>query len=138
MRQLDKNKVRHLSKFSQLILLNVDAYIVSSCNSIFPTHELIDTPVNSWFPFLESIFDYLYQLQANSSEVKFSKIETPIRQLPGIYDFTFSKVIIDQEELLLWAIYDYTELYEDFKHYQQKKNEFEILMETLERRSRNL
>ncbi len=138
MHQPDKKKVRHLSKFSQLILLSDEAHIISSCDSIFTTKELENIAVTTWFPFLESIFDYLMQLTLKSPEVKFSKIETPISQLPGIYDFNFSKILIDEQELLLWTIYDYTNLYEDFKNYQQRKNEYEILREILEMRHKNL
>jgi len=134
MQQLLEFQLRHRSKFSQLILLNKQATIVSSCDSIFNTTSLKDKPVIDWFPFLESIFTNIWEMTSNESNISFNKMETPIPQLPGTYDFSFSKTIIDKKELLLWCIYDYTDLYEDFKQFQQRKNELEIHRETLERR----
>lgn len=134
MQQLLEFQLRHRSKFSQLILLNKQAVIVSSCDSIFDTIPLKDKPVIDWFPFLESIFTNIWETASNQSNISFNKMETPIPQLPGTYDFSFSKIIIDKEELLLWCVYDYTDLYEDFKQFQQRKNELEIHRETLERR----
>jgi len=65
-------------------------------------------------------------------------VETPLPDLPGTYDFSFSKVNLKEEELLLWCIYDYTDLYEDLRQFQQRKNELEIHRETLERRHKAL
>ncbi len=138
MQQLRKFQLRHRSKFSQLILLDDQARITTSCNSIFDTQPLLDQPVTCSFPFLESIFKNIWSIRPSDANVFFSKIETPIPELPGIYDFTFSKINIEGKELLLWAIYDYTDLYEDFKQFQQRKNELEIHRETLERRYQSL
>lgn len=138
MQEQRKFQLRHRSKFSQLILLDNRAMIISSCNSIFDTQELLQRPVTEWFPFLESIFPQIWAMDQAQSNIFFNKIETPIPELPGIYDFTFSKVILDQQELLLWSIYDYTDLYEDFRQFQQRKNELEIHRERLERRFQSL
>ena len=134
MQELQKNQLRHRSKFSQLILLNHQAHIVSSCDSIFDTRPVRKEPVTDWFPFLESIYPNIWQLVKDQSNITFNKVQTLIPQLPGFYDFSFSKVTIGGEDLLLWSIYDYTDLYEDYKQFQQRRNELEIHRETLERR----
>ena len=90
MRSLENYQIKHLSKYSQLILLDTDAYIRSSCNSIFSTHSLPSGAVTQWFPFLESIFPELLGLQPEDPELRFVKIETPVAEMPGIYDFSFS------------------------------------------------
>jgi signal transduction histidine kinase len=134
MQYLLKSQLRHRSKFSQLILLNDQALIVSSCDSIFNTQLFKNNPVTNWFPFIESIFSTIWPIINSQSNITFNKIQTPIPELPGLYDFTFSKKVIDNSEFILWSIYDFSDLYEDLKQFQQRKNELEIHRETLERR----
>lgn len=138
MQKLEKYKTQRLSSFSQLIILNEDGSIEESCDSIFPTAPFKAQPFTEHFPFLESIFDLLIQLKTDGEELKYAKIESPLAELPGVYDFTFSRVILDEKDYILWSIYDYTDLYEDFKQYQQKRNELEIHREMLETRNRKL
>lgn len=138
MQQIKKSQLRHRSKFGQLILLNEQAHIISSCDSIFETHSFQGSPVTDWFPFLDSIYSSIWSTLSTQSNISFNKIETPVPQLPGIYDFTFSQLEIEQHIFLLWSIYDYTDLYEDFKQFQQRRNELEIHRETLERRYKGL
>ncbi len=133
-----KPLLRHRSKFSQLILLNEQAQIVSSCDSIFTASTFKNDQVTDWFPFMESIFPSLWSMMTNQPNISFNKMQTPIPELPGIYDFTFSKVSIEHEAFILWNIYDFTDLYEDFRQFQQRKNELEIHRETLERRYQSL
>lgn len=137
MQHLLKSQIRHRSKFSQLILLNDQAIIMSSCDSIFNTQAFKNSPVTAWFPFIESIFDTIWPIITSQSNITFNKIQIPIPELPGLYDFTFSKKIANQE-LILWSFYDFTDLYEDLKQFQQRKNELEIHRETLERRHKTI
>lgn len=132
MSRIDRFKVETLSKFSQLILLDEKSYILESCDSIFDTEKLRKTPGIDWFPFLESIYDQLLKLEPGSPEIKFAKVEKPLDDLQGYYDFTFAKRLIDGKERILWSIYDYTDLYIDFMQYQQKRNELEIHRQKLE------
>lgn len=134
MQQPRKSHFRHRSKFNQLILLNQQSLIVSSCDSIFNTVPFKDKPTIEWFPFMESIYPEIWKMVSKQSNLSFNKMETPIPELPGTYDFSFSKMRIEGEDLILWCIYDYTDLYEDFKQFQQRKNELEIHRETLEHR----
>ena len=132
MRRIELYKVEKLSKFSQLILLDQRSVIVESCDSIFDTYNLRNIPATTWFPFLESIYEQLNNLEVNGPEIKFAKVEKPFEQLSGYYDFTFSKILLDNENFILWSIYDYTDLYIDFMEYQQKRNELEIHRQRLE------
>ncbi len=138
MKEVKEFLLKHRSKFSQLIILDEQALIISSCDSIFDTQVLKESPVVSWFPFLESIYSNVWSMVEKDSNITFNKVETSLAELPGIYDFTFSTLTIQNKQLLLWSIYDYTDLYEDFKQFQQRKNELEIHRETLERRHKNL
>ena len=138
MQKLEKYKTQKLSKFSQLIILNDQGFIEESCDSIFATDPFLSQAFTLYFPFLESIFDLLLELKVNGEELKYAKIESPLEELPGVYDFTFARVLLDGQDYILWSIYDYTDLYEDFKQYQQKRNELEIHREMLETRNRKL
>jgi hypothetical protein len=130
-------KLRHRSKFSQLLLLDEQANVISSCDSIFSAHQFSENHLVKSFPFLESILPSLRKLPVGS-DVHFSKIQTPLDVLPGIYDFSFHKIQIEDYGHILWGIYDYSDLYEDYKQFQQRKNELEMHRELLERRHRNL
>ncbi len=110
---------------------------MESCDSIFDTKKLSDY-VPDWFPFIESIFFSLVSLPEDAEEMVFSKVETPASFLPGYYDFSFNKVNLQGESFILWEIYDYTSLYEDFRQYQQKRNELEIQRQILALRNKNL
>ncbi len=138
MQKIEKYKSQKLSHFNQLIILNDEGNILDSCNSIFEVGPFQDRPFTQYFPFLESIFPNLLELQIDSPELRFTKIEAPIAALPGIYDFTFTRMSIDGRQVILWSIYDYTNLYEDLRQYQQKRNELEIHRELLESRNRKL
>jgi hypothetical protein len=110
----------------------MEGHVRQSCDSIFNVSDLGALTVDKWFPFVESIFPSLVQLQPNSPELIFSKVEKPAQFLSGYYDFTFSKIANeDDEEFIFWEIYDYTPLYEDFRNYQQKRNELEIQRQIL-------
>ncbi len=128
---IQKYRQNRLAKFCQILLVREDGYLVESCDSIFSTTNLKDTRVPEWFPFIESIFDSLCHLSINDKEMLFSKVEVPADFLPGYYDFTFSKILVDNVEFILWEIYDYTTIYEDFRNYQQKRNELEIQRQIL-------
>ncbi len=138
MQKLQQFKTQHLSKFSQLILLNNRGHVVASCDSIFSTVALRDKPASDWFPFIESIFDSLLSIEVDHPEVRFSKVETHLDILPGSYDYTFTSVHLDGENYILWSIYDYTDLYDDFKKFQQRRNELEIHRQKLEERNKKL
>jgi len=138
MERLEQYKAEHLSKFSQLILLDDHAKIVSSCDSIFPTTQYQEQAVTEWFPFMESIFPSLLDLKPNFPEIRFSRVETPLESLSGNYDFTFTRVILEGKQLILWSIFDYTDLYEYFKEFQQRRNELEIHRQMLEQRYKQL
>ncbi len=124
-----------MAKFCQVVLVGKDGTFAGSCDSIFQTQNLRNLPVQSWFPFLESIFSMLYGLD---KELVFAKVESPASFLPGCYDFTFSNVTIDEKDFLLWEVYDYTTLYEDFRQYQQKRNELEIQRQLLALQNKEL
>ncbi len=138
MKTLTNYKINQLTKFNQLILLDYKGFVVQSCDSIFSTTSLKDSPIQNKVVFIESIFNSLVKLKPSDPEIRFTKVEIPANFLPGYYDFTFSSVLLDKEKYILWSIFDYTDLYLDLMKYQQRKNELEIRRQAFELQNKNL
>ena len=120
--------------FNQMLLLDENAYIVESCDSLFSTTNLRNRSVLEWSPFVESIFGYLISLKAGTPEILFSRVEQPNENLRGFYDFTFASLDIENKKYILWTIYDYTSLYRELQINQQKRHELEIQKQNLNNR----
>lgn len=123
---LQQYKTERLKKFNQLILLDLEGKVVQSCNAIFDTADYITKSIKGHIPLLESIFDTILEHELGKPDILFSKIENPSKHLQGFYDFTFSKVMVNNQSYILWSIYDFTALYLDLISYQQRYNELEI------------
>ena len=123
--------------FCQYFLFDKNGILFESCNSIFDSSGLLSKPFQNWFPFIESIYPELEKLDA-SDELKFSKLHQPSSFLNGIYDFTFSKIELDQKTYLSWIVYDKTSIYLTLLGYQQQKNEFEIQRQAHEAKTQSL
>ena len=133
MRILEDYKIKRLSKLSQVLLLDEHGIVRDSCDALFPTTRFRSKSIFGWFPLIESIFPSIIKMEIHAPELRVSKVERPSAFLPGFYDFTFSKIIYEEdEELILWSILDFTKPYEDFLAYQQRRNEFEIHLQKME------
>jgi len=135
MTSIQKLKESHHDKFNQLIFLDKDSYVIKSCETIFNTDVMNGMSTKEWYPFIESIFEEVWNLD---DQIRFTKVETHLPELNGTYDFSFSKVVIDDKEAMLWSIYDYTILYKDLKSFQQSRNELEIRRDHIEKKYQNL
>ena len=121
-----------LNSFCQCILLDEDARVIDSCNSIFDVSIIADKPVYHTFDFFLGLYNSLYLNNPINTDIRFSKVNAPHPLLQGTYDFTFTNILVKHQHYLLWQIYDFTELYEHYKHYQQRKNELEIYRQKVE------
>ena len=119
-----KNTNRKVSNFHQVVLLDEKGSVLESCNSIFNTSEFKGTNICDHFCFLESEFETIKNNKSN--KIAFEKIQTEHPSLPGYYDFVFSRSIIENETCLVWDIFDYTNVYEEYIKVQQLKNELDI------------
>ncbi|MGB0861472.1 MAG: hypothetical protein ACPG19_14085 [Saprospiraceae bacterium] len=113
-------------KLSQMILLNRKGEIVESCNTLLDTTQLPTSSVVELSPLVESIFDYLLDLTSDEPEVAFSKVESPLPQLDGFYDFTFTSISLNGYKYILWQIYDHTSLYTELQKNQQRMHDLEL------------
>lgn len=120
----------------QIILLDEAFRFVKSDDHIFSTAPLQSIPVEKWFPFIESIHDTIKKIQLEEKDVQFLRIESPATFLPGSYDFSFSKIKLEDQFYFLWSICDYTEVYTYLSKYQQLKNELDIDRQKVEYRNK--
>lgn len=134
---LDNNTPKDQA-FRQLIILDEQAELVSSDDSLFSTDQLKDISVAKWFPFIESIHDTLKKMTLTGKELLFSRVESPANFLPGSYDFSFYKIQREGKEYIQWSIYDYTNVYAYLTKYQQLKNERDIYRQKLEYQDRQM
>ena len=103
----------------QTLLLDKDAILLHSCDSLFPISDLKHKNVIPYFPFLESVFDDLLSRLKEDGEVIFQGVETKHAFLPGYYDYRFNLVYQNQKEVIEWQILDTTKTYNKLKVVQQ-------------------
>lgn len=120
------------ASWRQLILLDDEACILASCDSIFCTKKLRETGILEFFPLVESIFPNIVELKPGHPEIRIHKISPVYRGLSGYYDFSFIRTDIDTRLPILWTIYDFTRLYEDYYKNLQQKHDIEMARELLE------
>lgn len=118
--------------FRQTIILNDEVEFIASNDILFSTKKLDGIPVQRWFPMIESIYESLRDLTVEDGEIQFSRVESPAEFLPGSYDFSFVKIVVEGREVVQWNIYDYTNVYTYLTKYQQLKNEKDIYRQKLE------
>jgi len=112
-----------MTQIKQTLLLNTNAMLMHSCDSLFVTHQLRNQNIRPYFPFLESIFEELLNRLKVESSIIFKGIETKHNFLPGYYDYAFSVVSPEGDKLIQWQIVDETEAYNALKIIQQSSHE---------------
>jgi len=103
----------------QTLLINKDAVLLHSCDSLFETIKLRNRNIIPYFPFLESVFYDLFNRLKVDGRITFSGVETKHPFLPGYYDYIFNLINKNQKELIEWQILDTTTAYNDLKKQQQ-------------------
>ena len=131
-------KKRRVPKFCQTIIVDLKGQVIESCDTLFSFSLFSNTNVVQWFDFMESVFPSILEMKVGDEEIGFTKIHAPCEILPGFYDFTFSKIKIENTEYILWYTYDYTHVYQELLEYQQKKNELDIQRQYFEYKNRNI
>ncbi len=104
----------------QILLINKHAVLLHSCDSLFATDNLRNRNIIPYFPFLESVFDDLFNHLRLDGRITFSGIETKHSFLPGYYDYIFNLVYKNKKEVIEWQILDTTNAYNDLKVQQQR------------------
>jgi len=128
---LSRNK--HNTRFykHQIVLLDERGCLFESCDSIFDTSEYIDLPLKDYFYFFES--ELLNFQNSAASKIKFEKVKVNFKSLPGYYDFVLSKIEVNNQNCILWEIFDYTIIYKEYLIVQQLQNEIDIIEQYVEK-----
>jgi hypothetical protein len=123
MQPLDKDQfLENLQK----IYVDDVGVIVDSCHSIFKIEDFHHKNIRDIFPLVDSIFEMLSAMARVDFPIQIQKIKTTFPPLKGFYDFVFEKVIIQDKEMIILTIKDYTKLYTNLKEEMQKQNEVEL------------
>lgn len=131
MRKLEEYQLQHLRQYTQFILFDTDGVFLESCDSLFPTNHLRNTPMHAWFPFLSNIIDIINTLEVGT-EMFFPRVEAPADFLSGVYDLKFIRPHLEAENKLLLIISDFTQIYDKYRYFQQQFNETLIEKQHLE------
>lgn len=113
------------SEHTQTTLLDFKGKILSSCNSLFDLDNRIGHPAYTLFPMLESIIE-TFQDNPRQEKIHLPRIETPLPELRGFYDFTFEVVKYKNRLILRWIIYDFTLVYKALQRKQQLHHNKEL------------
>ena len=103
----------------QTLLINKNAILLHSCDSLFETDNFRNRNIILHFPFLESVFDDLFNRLKVDGGITFTGIETKHSFLPGYYDYIFNLIYKNKREFIEWQILDATIAYNNLKIEQQ-------------------
>jgi len=131
MTRLEEYQLQHVRQYTQFILFDTDGMFLESCDSLFSTNHLRNTPMYAWFPFLSNIIDVINTLEVGR-EMSFPRVEAPADFLSGVYDLKFIRTHIESENKLLLIISDFTQIYDKYRYFQQQFNETLIEKQYLE------
>ena len=111
----------------QSMTLDEHGLLLTSCDSLFSTEDLVGKKLIEYFPFLESVFSDLLEELELGRTIHFPKVETKHLFLTGFYDYTFKIIRIQNDKWgIQWDIVDATEEYQALKNQQQSDHEKEI------------
>ena len=105
------SKQDNLNENAQNILFDDEGFIIESDEQIFDTSSIREASLVRYFPFIDSILNTLQQLSPDEPAINFAKVETTYQGLRGIYDYYFSKKIIDGNLVTHWQVIDKTKDY---------------------------
>jgi len=112
-------KRHNTSENAQNILFDDNGFIVDSDEQIFDTSSLQGDSLARHFPFIDSMLSVLQRLAPGEPALTFSKVETVFYGLKGIYDYSFSKEVINGCLVTCWKVVDKTDDYSAQRNEQQ-------------------
>ncbi len=116
-----------MSERKQTMTMNAEGELLTSCDSLFPTHSLRSNNLRDQFPFLDSVFIELLDNLEVGKVVSFPKVATKHPFLSGFYDYRFRLIRIYKDKIgIQWEVVDATEKYSALKEKQQSDHEDDI------------
>lgn len=127
---LEQYRTEYINQHYQFMLFDLNGLLMESCDSLFSTKQLASKPVQTWFSFMESLFESL-KVSGINKDLIFKAVKPLFSELSGIYDFRFSVLESEGRKAYRWIIIDYTSQYEEYQKLQQKYNDLKIIHENL-------
>jgi hypothetical protein len=127
MDKLTTTRIAPLRAVHQQLLLDWQGYIIESTDTIFDTRQLHHRPAEEWSHFYSSMIPILHLLNLDSPEILLPRINSVTNFMEGIYDCSFLRVEWgDNNHVLVWNIFDYSDQLSKIQAAQQKFNEIRL------------
>jgi len=123
MKSLQEYKIDQLNKKSQFVTFTIDGLVIDSCHTLIDLSKYKQTSFFEDFPIIENLKSKLNDMKIGDEAIVIPRIENNFNGEELFHDFKFCRLKIDNEEVLLWVIYDYTEHYKYLIKVQQERNE---------------
>jgi len=107
----------------QELLLSTDGQIIESDDQLFEINGITDLSTLDCFPLVESMFPTFLDMNENDIPLLLPGVSSNCHLLSGFFDFTFSKITLNGQTLILWIIEDQTEKYTQMKDQMQVHND---------------
>ncbi len=117
----------------QQILLDQNAHIIESDDTLFSTRSLHDNSLKATSPFIKSIWEDVLRLRLDYEEIHFPCVESDFMAQKQWYIYTFSKIILNNEIAILWSIVDYSNMYHS--DIQSQQHAYDNFLSTDSRRN---
>lgn len=106
----------------QILIVNEEGKLMNSCNTIFPTENLMGRNMDEWSPFLTSIFESLCALPSQQV-LTIPKINAIAENVEGVFDCLFEKKRdFNLGNIILWSVKDITTAVQRRQKFQQVFN----------------
>jgi hypothetical protein len=113
---------------TQQIMLDKSGYIIENAGNIIDIKSSNNKSLVGVFPFLESIFMHLLQLELDSPEIKFKNVEHVINGKLGLYDYSFIRIeMFSEDHVILWTITNLTPNMEQIKQKRIAQNKKDVI-----------
>jgi serine phosphatase RsbU (regulator of sigma subunit) len=121
----------------QYILLTEQGNILASNNSFLSLSEHIGELIGNFISFLEIVEGIAMSLTSEAPQCHFPRMENPVGDREGIFDYTIKKIFLKNETLVLCVIYDNTQYGEYLFEVQAQRNKAMIAKEITDLKMEN-
>lgn len=111
---------------TQNIFFDSEGFIIDSDEVLFPLSVLQGNLRVDTFPFIDSIFSVIISMQPFDPALYFPCVEPLLDHLKGFYDYTFTRIERNGQDIFRWQLRDRTDFYDNRKAEQQLRQEKQI------------
>ncbi len=119
---------KHEKDIIQYVFFKETGSIIHSNNTFIDISKYYGQPVYAFFPFLESL-SAIFETIETEEPLFFPRVEMPVGERNGVFDYTITKKIIDGTSVIFVAIQDNTQNNKYLFDVQQERNDAVIAKE---------